>query len=219
MNGVGRLREGTSDARLENIPQCLVHQQSQISLVIMAVDAQVKHEYNAVSPQSQVPALPKVFALATWTDGVSIVLGTIGAILSGCAMPAFSVLFGEMLDSLNEGGDFQKSVNTLSIIFAIVAGINLITGTIQVYFWSCAGERLSQRLREKYVNAILRQEIGWFDVNGAGELSTKVTDLCGKVQDGTGRKIADMIQYSVQILGSYAVGIYLSWKLAVIGTI
>ena len=149
----------------------------------MAIDAELKQQYNAVSPATaDAPSLPKVFALATWRDVGYIFLGTIGAILSGCAMPAFSVLFGEMLDSLNEGGDFQKSVNTLSIIFGIVAGINLITGTVQVYFWSCTGERLSQLLREKYVNSILRQEIGWFDVNGAGELSTKVADLCGKVR-------------------------------------
>ena len=99
----------------------------------MAIDAELKQQYNAVSPATaDAPSLPKVFALATWRDVGYIFLGTIGAILSGCAMPAFSVLFGEMLDSLNEGGDFQKSVNTLSIIFGIVAGINLITGTVQV---------------------------------------------------------------------------------------
>ena len=74
---------------------------------------------------------------------------------------------------------------------------------------------MSQRLREAYVNSILRQEIGWFDVHGAGTLSTKVADLCGKVQDGTGRKISDFFLYASQIIGSYIVALYLSWKLAV----
>jgi len=33
----------------------------------------------------------------------------------------------------------------------------------------------------QYVNSILRQEIGWFDTCGAGEMATKVADLCGIV--------------------------------------
>ena len=32
------------------------------------------------------------------------------------------------------------------------------------------------------VNSILRQEVGWFDTCGAGELTTKVSDLCGTVR-------------------------------------
>jgi hypothetical protein len=33
------------------------------------------------------------------------------------------------------------------------------------------------------VNAVLSQEIGWFDTCGASELSTKLADLIGKVLD------------------------------------
>ena len=43
------------------------------------------------------------------------------------------------------------------------------------------GERQVQKLRIRYVRAILSQEIGWFDTCGAGELNTKVAELCGKV--------------------------------------
>lgn len=43
------------------------------------------------------------------------------------------------------------------------------------------GERQTQKFREKYVNAILSQEIGWFDNCGANELSTRVAELMEKV--------------------------------------
>eukprot|EP01034_Spumella_vulgaris_P028668 gene28668-35567_t len=42
-----------------------------------------------------------------------------------------------------------------------------------VWCWSVTGERQTQKFRERYVNAILSQEIGWFDSCGAGELSTR----------------------------------------------
>lgn len=66
------------------------------------------------------------------------------------------------------------------------------------------------------MNAILSQEIGWFDTCGAGELATRVAEICGKVQDGIGRKVGDSIQYLTQIIGSYAVAFYLSWRLAIV---
>lgn len=66
------------------------------------------------------------------------------------------------------------------------------------------------------MNAILSQEIGWFDTCGAGELATRVAELCGKIQDGTGRKVGDSIQYITQIIGSFAVAFYLSWRLTVV---
>jgi ATP-binding cassette, subfamily B (MDR/TAP), member 1 len=100
------------------------------------------------------------------------------------------------------------------------------------------GERQTQRLREKYVHAILSQEIGWFDSVGATELSTKVADVIGKVStlqlidwssilmtamasfmqigDGMGRKMGDMIQYIAQVVGSFVIGFYLSWRLTVV---
>lgn len=37
------------------------------------------------------------------------------------------------------------------------------------------GEKITQRLREKYLAAILRQNIAFFDVLGAGEITTRIT--------------------------------------------
>ena len=73
----------------------------------------------------------------------------------------------------------------MCVSFVIVACANVVSGVMQVYFWSAAGERQCQRFREKYVKSILSQEIGWFDTCGASELSTRVADLTGKVQVGT----------------------------------
>lgn len=87
---------------------------------------------------------------------------------------------------------------------------------LKVYCWTYTGERQAQKFREKYVNAILSQEIGWFDTCGAAELSTRVAELTGKIQDGLGRKVGDSLQYVTQVIGSYCVAFYLGWRLAVV---
>ncbi len=88
--------------------------------------------------------------------------------------------------------------------------------TLQVYGWTLSGERQTQKFRERYVNAILAQEIGWFDDCGAGELSTRVAEVIGKIQDGSGRKIGDSLQYVTQIIGSYTLAFYLNWRLTLV---
>jgi ATP-binding cassette, subfamily B (MDR/TAP), member 1 len=128
------------------------------------------------------PSISDAFYFATPTDYVYAFFGSLGAFLVGCSIPIFNVIFGEMLDNLNQGeNELQKSVNQVAMIFAIMAGGALLIGTLQVYCWSTFGERQTQRMREAYVKSLLSQEIGWFDVNGAAEQSTKVADLCGKV--------------------------------------
>jgi ATP-binding cassette, subfamily B (MDR/TAP), member 1 len=52
---------------------------------------------------------------------------------------------------------------------------------IYMYVWTYAGEVGTKRLREKYLEAILRQDIAYFDNVGAGEVATRIqtdTRMC-----------------------------------------
>jgi len=82
--------------------------------------------------------------------------------------------------------------------------------------WSIAGERQTQKLRVKYVKSILRQEVGWYDMNNPSTLSTRVADTAGSIQDGITSRAAELFQFSGQFVGSYIVGLYLCWKLALV---
>lgn len=111
---------------------------------------------------------------------------------------------------------FQDAIDYLAVVFVIIGAISTLAGYFQVTYWATTGERQAQRFRERYVQAILSQEIGWFDVNGASTLSTKVADLTGKIQDGMGRKFGDFLFNIIQFIASVAVSFYLSWKLSLV---
>jgi ABC-type multidrug transport system fused ATPase/permease subunit len=144
-------------------------------------------------------------------------LGTLGGFATGCSLPIFNVLFGKMLDNLNDSGNnFSAAINDLCLIFVYISIGSLISGFVQVYFWSITGERQTQKFRMRYVRSILSQEIGWFDTCGASELSSNVAELTGKVQDGIGRKVGDMSQYAAQIIASFGVSFYLTWQLTLV---
>ena len=169
-------------------------------------------------PNSDAKAsLAQLFSTADSFDLLLMAVGSFGGLCTGLCMPAFNVLFGEMLDELNsDPNGLAKGIANLSIMFVYLACVNLVCGFLQVYCWSYTGERQTQKLRERYVKAILSQEVGWFDEVGAGELSTRVADLSGKVQDGVGRKLGDFFQYVGQLVGSFGAGFYLSWQLTLV---
>lgn len=58
---------------------------------------------------------------------------------------------------------------------AIGAGVMLVS-YLQVAFWSLPAKRQARRIRMLFFKACLRQNIGWFDTNPAGELSTRLAE-------------------------------------------
>jgi ATP-binding cassette subfamily B (MDR/TAP) protein 1 len=57
----------------------------------------------------------------------------------------------------------------------IGAGV-LVAAYIQVSFWCLAAGRQINKIRKKFFHAIVKQEIGWFDVHDVGELNTRLTE-------------------------------------------
>jgi ATP-binding cassette, subfamily B (MDR/TAP), member 1 len=183
----------------------------------LEMDAKTDVEANVKDEEKTPGSFSELLQFADGWDYLLMFGGSIGGLVTGCSIPFFNVLFGRMLDTLNEDpNSFSRQINALALIFVYTAIVNLFSGFLQVACWSHAGERMSQKLRERYVKAILSQEIGWFDLNGPGEMATKVADLSGYVQDGTTRKVGDMFQYVGQFLASFVVGFYLCWELTLV---
>ncbi|KAI6098491.1 P-loop containing nucleoside triphosphate hydrolase protein [Pisolithus sp. B1] len=83
---------------------------------------------------------------------------------------------------------------------------------IYMYLWIYTGEVNAKRIREKYLQAILRQDVGYFDHVGAGEVATRIqTDT---LQQG----ISEKVPLVVNFLSAFFVGFILaytqSWRLA-----
>jgi hypothetical protein len=74
-----------------------------------------------------------VFGNAEPYDWWLMVVGTIACIVTGASIPAFNILFGEMMDSLNrDPTNFEAEVNRLCIYYVIVSAANIFFGFIQV---------------------------------------------------------------------------------------
>ena len=61
---------------------------------------------------------------------------------------------------------------------------------IYMYTWTYTGEVNSKRVREKYLKAVLRQDIAFFDTLGAGEVATRIQTDTHLIQQGVSEKVA-----------------------------
>ncbi|CAF4473429.1 unnamed protein product, partial [Rotaria sp. Silwood2] len=63
---------------------------------------------------------------------------------------------------------------------------------------------------------ILRQEIGWFDVHNAGELSNHLINDLGKIKDGINEQVPDFISLLARMLGALIYALATGWKLTLV---
>ncbi|ETW02442.1 hypothetical protein H310_05955 [Aphanomyces invadans] len=185
----------------------------------------------AIEPPKKIATLRQLFQYADSTDLWLMGLGSIAAAGAGFSQPLQVLLFGEIMNSFNPPPPNSTALPTLADLetmqSSLSTGINevavkfiwiglgvLVCGFGQVACWTITASRQSKRIKEHYIRAILRQEIGWFDVNNPMELATKVADTTLIIHDGMGRKLGDGINFLAMGIGGLVLGIVKGWKLA-----
>uniref|UniRef100_A0A7M4EZZ8 ABC-type xenobiotic transporter n=1 Tax=Crocodylus porosus TaxID=8502 RepID=A0A7M4EZZ8_CROPO len=176
---------------------------------------------NMVSPLT-------MFRYSDWLDKLLMGLGTVMAILHGISLPLMMIVFGDMTDSfINPGTELDpgnySSYKNLEEDMAkhayyysgLGAGV-LLAAYMQVAFWTVAAGRQIKKIRQQFFHAIMRQEIGWFDVNDVGELNTRLIDDVSKINEGIGDKIAMLFQAEAMFLTGFIVGFLKGWKLTLV---
>lgn len=78
------------------------------------------------------------------------------------------------------------------------------------------GEHIASKIREQYLAAILRQNIGFFDKLGAGEITTRITADTNLVQDGISEKVALTLAALATFITAFIIGFVRYWKLTLI---
>ena len=154
----------------------------------------------------------------TWVDSLLILIGTISGLAAGVPFPLMGILFGELVDDMNGAScsaqsdptaaisSFEPAVNrrVLQLVYISCAAFALIY--TYLLCWSIAGQRLTQRLRERYFASLLRQELAFFDgQQGSEESTSSGANSAGQV---SARFHADI--QAVQAGASEKVGIFLA---------
>jgi ATP-binding cassette subfamily B (MDR/TAP) protein 1 len=78
------------------------------------------------------------------------------------------------------------------------------------------GSHVAAKVREEYLKAVLRQNIGYFDKLGAGEVTTRITADTNLVQDAISQKVALTLTGVATFVTAFVIGFIRYWKLTLI---
>nr|ALU63321.1 ATP-binding cassette sub-family B member 11b [Oryzias melastigma] len=149
-----------------------------------------------------------------------MLLGSLGAAINGSVNPIYAVLFSQILGTfaIPDLDEQRRQINGICLLFCIVAVISFFSQFIQGYSFAKSGELLTRRLRKVGFQAMLKQEIGWFDdpENSPGALTTRLATDASMVQGATGSQIGMIINSLTSIGASFIIAFYFSWKLTLV---
>ncbi|KAL5220324.1 hypothetical protein ABZP36_025037 [Zizania latifolia] len=173
----------------------------------------------AAAAASRVP-FHKLFAFADKTDAALMMLGTLGSVANGAALPFMTVLFGNLIDAFGGALSIHDVVNRVSMVsleFIYLAVAAAVASFVQVTCWMITGERQAARIRSLYLKTILRQEIAFFDkYTNTGEVVGRMSGDTVLIQDAMGEKVGKFIQLVVTFLGGFVVAFVQGWLLTLV---
>ncbi|KAF9533188.1 multidrug resistance protein 1 [Crepidotus variabilis] len=209
-----------------------------------SVDDEKFDEKNAEAPlavEDTQPAVKPVgitelFRYSTRLEIFFDLIGLVAAAAAGAAQPLMSLLFGNLTQgfvdftiAINKAqsgnadaqanlpqaaAHFRKTASQ-SASYLVYLGVGMFACTFTyMYIWVYTGEANAKRIRERYLQAVLRQDIAFFDNVGAGEIATRIQTDTHLVQQGMSEKVALVVNF----LGAFVCGFVLayirSWRLA-----
>ncbi|WBW74079.1 leptomycin transmembrane transporter Pmd1 [Schizosaccharomyces osmophilus] len=148
--------------------------------------------------------------------------GCITSIGAGLGMPLMSLVAGKLAKAFTDlasgrGAEtFQHDVNHFVLYFIYIAVGVFGCSYIYTVTFIVSGERISRRIRQQYLHAVLGQNIGYFDRLGAGEITTRITSDTNYIQDGLGEKVGLVLFALATFLSGFVIAFIRHWKFTLI---
>lgn len=145
------------------------------------------------------------------------IVGLLASMGAGIAYPFFSISFGAIINVFSEQGpSLESDSNYWAVIFLVIAILSFIFSTLQNAMFGYASELLTERLRKLGFQAILRQDIGFFDDESTGSLTSNLSSDAQNVQGVSGLSLGNMLQIATNLVGNVIVAFIFGPKLAAV---
>ncbi|VDB87190.1 unnamed protein product [Peniophora sp. CBMAI 1063] len=173
----------------------------------------------------------QLFRFSTKFELMLDAIGIVAAIAAGAAQPLMSLLFGNLTNQFVQFGaavnqlqgdptntTLQQSVETAAshfrhesandALYLVCIGIGMFVCTyVYMLTWVYTAEVTAKRIRERYLQATLRQNIAYFDKVGAGEVATRIQTDTHLIQQGISEKVALVANF----LAAFVTGFVLAY--------
>jgi ATP-binding cassette subfamily B (MDR/TAP) protein 1 len=187
-----------------------------------------EHEAHVLKRQVETPdgkyGMFSVYRYATTLDTLIIIVSIIMSLAAGAALPAMTIIFGGLQGIFAEFlashtltlDEFKKEMSRYVLYFVYLAIGTFVANYVSTVGFLYTGEHITAKLRMRYLESCLRQNIGFFDNMGAGEVAVKITSDANTVQEGISEKVGLFFNSLATLITGFLIGFIISWKLTLI---
>ncbi|GKC05348.1 ABC transporter B family member 19-like protein [Tanacetum coccineum] len=131
-----------------------------------------------------------LFKYSTKLDMFLVFIGCLGALINGGSLPWYSYLFGDFVNKIAFDNDKDQMMKDVR-------------------------KRSAHRIRTKYLRAVLRQDVSFFDTDiSTSDIMHGISSDVAQIQEVMGDKMAHFIYHIFTFICGYAVGFLKSWKVS-----
>ena len=163
-----------------------------------------------------------LYRYATTGEKYLVALAFIMSAGQGALMPVFSLIFGDMTSDFGEdkSPEQRRSLASKTALNMFYVGLGTLgSALIATMAWSYVGNRINTRVRKMYFEAVIGQEMGWFDVENASKMTTAYIENLHKFENAVGRKNHVLIMSLSMTLAGFIIGFYKGWWYSLIVTL
>jgi len=157
-----------------------------------------------------------LFRHGTPKDKLIIFVGIVVQACVGLSFSAMNLVFGEVIDDLSAPSTsvLESTIGTIKVmaILACVFGAAAFIGMSAIPYGAA---RITNRVRNAYITAVLGQDMSFFDESKPGEIVAALAEYTMDFEEGLSIKLGEGLQATFGAVGGLVVALYFSWQITV----
>ncbi|KAF2089770.1 multidrug resistance protein [Saccharata proteae CBS 121410] len=158
------------------------------------------------------------------TDRLVVLISLVSAVVGGALMPLMTIVFGKMtgefekVETSSNAGSFSGELDHYTLYFVYLAIAEFVTVYVTTVGLTIAGERITCRVRERYLAALLNKGVAGLSdkQNASGEVATRISTDAELLKTALSEKLGRAIGAVSTVVTAFAVGFAFSWKLTLV---
>jgi ATP-binding cassette, subfamily B (MDR/TAP), member 1 len=174
--------------------------------------------------KSEMVSYFSLFRYADRLDYILMTLGSFAGICNGAIIPLFALIFGALINVFGDSTDPETTtdnlvdeVNKYCLYFVYLAIAAFAASYGEIAFWMWTGTRQTNRVRAKYLAAVLRQDVAYFDRDATtGKLLQGLNEDTITLQNAISEKVGMFLHNFFTFVVGIAIAFWRGWDLTLI---
>ena len=172
--------------------------------------------------KSKVPqaSMRELFQFASAGDWALIIIAAIGSLACGACMPLLIYFFSASIETIGQtssSNSFDMNEGAAQAISMVLTGVAFwATTALYMAAMDIAKTRQIAKYKKAYLKSIVRQDVGWFDVNSPQTLASKIGESIVLIEEGISNKFIQFFENLGTGLGCFVLAMYYAWDVALV---